>query len=146
MSNSKYDFHGLDNHDQEEEERGGEINYDQEQNFTREKEVLEDKTTVKTTVVSMGGSDIARGEELPEELAARLIKPPQTQDVSIFSCYQCNIANVKLLPIITEEQKRAYSCFRCISNDILDIHFEEFLNGNDTYIGVFHNYLDKQKA
>lgn len=138
----QYGFDGLDNETNNENDQEQEP--EQEQNFTREQEITDDKTTVKT-VISRSG-DSLDSEPLSEEVAAVHARTLRTENVSIFSCYQCNITKVKLLPIITEDLNRAYCCMRCMTFEALDIHFEEFLNNSEAYTGMFHNYLDKEKA
>lgn len=111
----------------------------------KELEESENKTSITTTVVSQ--PTITTGSELEEEVQANipLSHMEQKQEV-IFACYKCNITKVMLLPVITEEQNRAYCCIKCVSEAVLDSHFSQFINDSSEYSSSFHNYIDKKKA
>lgn len=161
MSSYQYDlenFSSLDNddddddqeepqqeHQEEPQQQQQQDHEDEKQNFSRQEEVTDSKTSVKT-VISMSGNELDQAEALNEEVVARMVPTENNKEASIFSCYECNKVKVKLLPVITEDQKRAYCCLKCIANATLDIHFTDFLDDNQDYNGTFHNYLDKQKA
>lgn len=113
--------------------------------FTREQQVTEDKRSVKTTVISKAGDDL-QSQAISEDLVSNHVVPLRSEDVSAFSCYECNRTKVKLMSIITEDRKSAYCCMRCITFEVLDIHFEEFLDNSEKYNGIFQKYLDKQNS
>lgn len=136
-------FESLDN-DEVEDQQKQEQEPKQPEQYTTEREESENKTSV-TTKISMSGSEIAAIKPLNREVEPKIVSPVYEQE-SIFACYKCNITKVMLLPVITEEQKRSYCCIKCISESVLDSHFQQFIINNHNYAGSFHNYADKKKT
>lgn len=103
-----------------------------EQNIARDQYI--DDTEYNTHAVPLMPS--------PEE--HHEIVKSKTETIKPF-CYVCNITNTLLFTVITEENKEAHICLRCLNKKLIDDATEHFINDSTEYEGRFYNYKDNIK-